>query len=329
MKPPPGRIRIAPAWLTGLVSLACWVGTSAAGAQELGSVASFPLQPEPEPEPGEALPAPQAPAAPQAAPRDTPPPQYPARSGGTLPAPRDTPPPQYPARAGGSAVALASPAAPQHAALGSVPAVGAAPAPLTWPKAPGAPAAAGDPAQDSGEPAGSDGDESLKSLGLMLDGGLPDGAMLSAVYRPLSWVRLHGGGGSNTVSVGLRAGVALIPFGIGPSLTVEAGHYFEGNANGVAATMAGPSYEDTAVLDRVGYDFANAHLGLDFGRETFVFYIHGGMSYIRTQLHQINELLAEQGANDADSSTTLAINGDPTISGFMPSFKLGIVTYLL
>ncbi len=172
-------------------------------------------------------------------------------------------------------------------------------------------------------------EESLKVLGVMLDGGLPDGVMLSPTYRPFSWLRMHAGAGTNSVSWGLRGGIAFIPFGLGPSLTVEAGHYFEGNANGVASRIAGSDYEDSAMLERIGYDFANAHLGLDFGMEKFVFYMHGGMSYLRTTLYNVNETLVQNGADGADSGTSLAVNGDPTLKGVVPSFKLGIVTYFL
>src|ERR1700690_2945931 len=72
----------------------------------------------------------------------------------------------------------------------------------------------------------------LPQLGVMADAGLPDGANASLVFRPLRWLRVHGGGGYNMVSAGVRGGATVVPFGMGPSATLEAGHYFDGNANG-------------------------------------------------------------------------------------------------
>src|SRR5437667_1704551 len=97
----------------------------------------------------------------------------------------------------------------------------------------------------------------LPVLGLAVDGGIPDGATLSAIYRPVSWVRGEVGMGYNMISKGARAGLTLLPFGAGPSATVEAGHFFEGDANGVARSIAGAGFKDSAMLQRVGYDFAN------------------------------------------------------------------------
>src|SRR6185369_4854552 len=111
----------------------------------------------------------------------------------------------------------------------------------------------------------------LPIVGVMTDAGLPDGLAASLVVRPTSWLRLHGGGSYNLISAGVRAGVTLVPFGWGPSLSIEGGHYFEGDANNLMRRFAGSSWSSNAALERVGYDYANAHLGLDFGsrRATF------------------------------------------------------------
>src|SRR5438445_421418 len=66
-------------------------------------------------------------------------------------------------------------------------------------------------------------------LGMMADAGLPDGANASLVFRPARWIRMHGGGGYNMISGGVRAGVTLLaPFVVAPSGTLEVGHYFDG-----------------------------------------------------------------------------------------------------
>jgi hypothetical protein len=174
--------------------------------------------------------------------------------------------------------------------------------------------------QEESEPA-------LKHLGLALQTGLPDGFTGSVVYRPWSWLRAHGGAGYNMIGVSMQGGLALIPFGWGPSLTLEGGHYFEGNANGLARKMAGASFEDSALLERVGYDYANAHLGLELGERTFTFFIHGGMSYVSTELHNVDVALKDVGMNSPDSPE-LSISAPPKVHAFVPSLKLGFIVYV-
>jgi hypothetical protein len=167
----------------------------------------------------------------------------------------------------------------------------------------------------------------LKLFGLQLSTGLPDGATGSVVVRPTSWLRAHLGGGYNMIGPSVQGGLALIPFGWGPSLTVEAGHYFDGNANGLARKMVGPTFEDNALLERVGYDYANGHLGLELGEQTFTFFIHGGMSYISTQVNNVDVALKDATGSDM-STTELSISRPPKIKAFVPSMKLGFILYV-
>lgn len=163
--------------------------------------------------------------------------------------------------------------------------------------------------------------------GLQLDIGVPDGLMLSAVVRPAWWARLHAGAGSNSLSPGIRAGAALTPFGSGPSLALEAGHYFEGDANGLVEGITGAPSEAHAVLRRIGYDFANAHLGLEFGQERVQFFVHGGITYLRTTVHDVNAVINED--STSQQSMTIDITKDPTVVAMVPSVKIGIIAYLL
>jgi hypothetical protein len=162
----------------------------------------------------------------------------------------------------------------------------------------------------------------------MADVGLPDGAGASLVVRPAKWLRLTGGGTYNMISSGLRAGASLLPFGWGPSLSVEGGHYFDGDANGLMRRFAGASYESNAVLERVGYDYANAHLGLDLGLRRVTFFIHAGFSYIRAEVHNVDSAIQSGMSSDSSSSTTLTVNKDPIIRAITPSAKLGLIVYL-
>lgn len=166
----------------------------------------------------------------------------------------------------------------------------------------------------------------LPRLGLMVGGGVPDGATGSAVYRPFSWLRTEAGLSYNMISRGVRAGVSLLPFGAGPSATLEAGHYFSGNANGIARSIAGAGFHDSAILQSVGYDYANAHLGLDFGTRRVVFFLHGGMSYIRADVHNVNAQLAS--AMSGSSNTTVTFAQDPRVRVLTPSAKLGFIFYI-
>jgi hypothetical protein len=169
----------------------------------------------------------------------------------------------------------------------------------------------------------------MRSLGAMLDVGFPDGVMAGATYRPWSWVRLQAGGGSNGVSAGVRGGVVVIPLGAGPSLTLEGGHYFEGDANGIASQIIGPSYENNRTAQHVGYQFANGHVGIEFGKEVCTFFLHGGMSYVRAEIHNVNDVLGGQSNNANGVSTSVSVNGDPVIRAWFPSFKLGFIIHIV
>jgi hypothetical protein len=177
-------------------------------------------------------------------------------------------------------------------------------------------------------PAGPTTARGLPRLGVMADAGLPDGANASLVYRPLRWLRVHGGGGYNMVSEGIRAGATVVPFGMGPSATLETGHYFDGNANGVVQRFAGQSFS-SPLLQRVGYDYCNFHLGLDFGYRRVTFFVHGGMSYVRAQVHNLDSVVSSQAsaASDGNGTTSVSIKQDPTVQAWFPSAKLGLIVY--
>jgi hypothetical protein len=167
----------------------------------------------------------------------------------------------------------------------------------------------------------------LPKIGVMADAGLPDGANASLVFRPLRWLRVHGGGGYNLVSAGVRAGATLVPFGMGPSATLEGGHYFDGNANGAVQRFAGQSFS-SPLLEKFGYDYANFHLGLDLGYRRVTFFIHGGMSYIRAQVHNLDSVVASQTpSSDGNGTTEISIKQDPTVRAWFPSAKLGFIFY--
>jgi hypothetical protein len=174
---------------------------------------------------------------------------------------------------------------------------------------------------------------SLPWLGIMADVGVPDGMQGSLVLRPWRALRASVGGGYNMISKGVRVGVTLLPFGRGPSGTLEVGRYFEGNGNAAAAQFLGAGVSDSFLgpaFQRVGYDFVNAHLGLDFGYKRATFYIHGGMSYVEGKVHNIDQVI---------NHTTPMINGQDangleisvpqgaTVKYIGPSGKIGLIVY--
>jgi hypothetical protein len=130
--------------------------------------------------------------------------------------------------------------------------------------------------------------ETLPSVGVMADAGLPDGAMASIV----------------------RAGFTLVPFKsvVTPTLSFDYGHYPEGDANPIVERFFGDEYS-AEMLEHIGYDFANAHLGFAFGRKRATFYVQGGMSRTTATLH--------------DDSTTV------NLTMWSPSARIGLVVYFL
>jgi hypothetical protein len=173
---------------------------------------------------------------------------------------------------------------------------------------------------------------SLPWIGIMADAGIPDGMQGSIVLRPWKALRASVGGGYNMVSKGVRLGLTLVPFGHGPSGTLEAGHYFEGDATSAAAKFFGPGVEGSAfgpTLQRIGYDYANAHLGLDFGYKRVTFYIHGGMSYVRAQVHHLDQVINNMPSINGQNANGLEISvpQDVTVKYIGPSGKIGLIVY--
>ncbi len=165
--------------------------------------------------------------------------------------------------------------------------------------------------------------EKWPRIGLMLDAGIPDGAIGSLVYRPWKWVRAYAGGGSNSVSAGWRGGFSLLPFGAGPSVSVEYGHYADGNANGLVRSLVSGSFEGSPLLDRIGYDYLNAHVGLDFGGKRFIFFVHGGISKLWAEIHNLNQAVKTSG------STTIEVSQDPKVTVVGSSLKIGLIVFFV
>jgi hypothetical protein len=154
-------------------------------------------------------------------------------------------------------------------------------------------------------------------VGVGADVGVPDGAVASVVVRPIRPIRVSAGISHNYVSPGVRAGVTLVPLRswFSPTLSFDVGHYRDGDANPLARMLTGDAMFSERVLERVGYDYANAHFGLELGRKRCTFFVHAGASRITTAVHGLG-------------SETVTFTEDPRIRAWTPSARLGLILYL-
>lgn len=163
-------------------------------------------------------------------------------------------------------------------------------------------------------------------IGAGLDVGLPDGATVSVVYRPIRALRAHVGLSHNAISLGQRAGLTFSPFSwwATPTLSVEYGRFAEGNANPIARRVSGDSTFDSSTLDRVGYSYQNARLGLELGRKWFTFYLHAGISHISGNVHNLSSAMS----GSDPGMTSVSFSKDPSVRVWSASANLGFVVYL-
>ena len=126
------------------------------------------------------------------------------------------------------------------------------------------------------------------AIGLMADMGVPDGFVGALAVRLHRLVRVHAGGGHNTVSPGVRAGVQVLAWtrAVAPYAALELGHYFQGRPGAwmqdLTRDAAGMDTmdADSVTIERVGYSFGNAHIGLRLGSARAAFYVQGGVSRV-------------------------------------------------
>ena len=162
-------------------------------------------------------------------------------------------------------------------------------------------------------------------VGTMVDVGVPDGASVSIVYRPFRAIRAHAGLSHNLISLGQRVGVTLTPgWWASPTLSLEYGHFAEGNANPLVRAASGDETFSSAVLERIGYNYGNARLGLELGRKWFTFYLHAGMSRITARVHN----LSAETMSETSGTTTVSFSRDPNVRLWTASASLGFVIYL-
>ncbi len=152
-------------------------------------------------------------------------------------------------------------------------------------------------------------------LGGQMDVGVPDGAAVGAMLRPgVPWAHL-GLAYTYGLASGVRAGATLDPvnFPIAPTLTVEAGHTFEGSIHGQWLGLSSAA--------RGSYTYANLHLGLEFGkRDRWRIYLRGGASMIAIHTSGLNTSVGH-----GDQSVSAS---DPNVNAtVLGTAKLGFAVY--
>jgi hypothetical protein len=141
------------------------------------------------------------------------------------------------------------------------------------------------------------------------------------VYHPQGWLRLHAGAGYNLISPGVRAGVSVMRVrgAVRPALIIEGGRYFDGDANPLMQQLTGdPDYHEES-MSQVGYDWASAHLGLELGTSHVRFFLHAGVSEIRSRVRDAGTMGSDAGVR---------FEQDPRLRGRVPSARLGLIFYL-
>lgn len=169
-------------------------------------------------------------------------------------------------------------------------------------------------------------------LGVSADVGVPDGGTASLSVQPLSLVRLQAGVSHNSVSPGVRAGITLLPLDtwIRPVLSLDVGHYWEGDANPMARRLSGDQTIDSPTLRRFHYDYANAQLGLELGKRWGTFYMNAGISRIVSTPHDLDQEIMSDSSSSSSASTdtTVTFSEDPKVTAWTPSARLGFIFYL-
>ena len=158
-------------------------------------------------------------------------------------------------------------------------------------------------------------------VGVMLDVGVPDGVSGSAVLRPIPQLRVHAGVGHNLVSPGVRGGLGLRPLTgvLSPTIAIEGGRYWQANALFMVHAFA-PDVNGAEISEvRVGYDYMNAHLGLDIGAQHTVFFLQLGVSSLWADV-DYDVLLEAGGANQR-------IKGHWETTVTTPSGRLGLMVF--
>jgi len=167
-------------------------------------------------------------------------------------------------------------------------------------------------------------DDRAPLIGVQLDAGFPDGAVLAGAYRPVRYARFDGGLSYNLIGFGLRAGATAIPWDsvIAPTVRAEVGHVFESDASGFIGHFADLSAEEKQALSKVSYTYAGLHVGAEVGSpDTAIVFLRVGVSWYWTALHDYPALVHSLNPNATAS-------GDASVTGRILSLHVGVLIYV-
>ncbi len=162
------------------------------------------------------------------------------------------------------------------------------------------------------------GDGGPARWGLVAEAGFPQGAALSAVFRPAPSVRFFAGPAWNYVGFGVQGGIAVVPwhFAITPVLSAEVGRYFGADVSFIASDSSGVPPELKPLLRDMTYSYGAIHAGIELGSQSGLgLSIQAGLAYVS---------LRARGSATTDSGGTTVEFKDPRVRSTLPSVKLGL-----
>ena len=74
-----------------------------------------------------------------------------------------------------------------------------------------------------------------------------------------------------------------------------------------------------------GYDYADAHLGLELGRRRVTFYLHGGLTRVTGHVRNLDQTT---GGADGSGDVSVSFTRDPSVTLTTLSARLGLVVYI-
>lgn len=167
--------------------------------------------------------------------------------------------------------------------------------------------------------------ERLAPFGLMLDAGATEGSGLSVALRASRHVRLHLGATYNGLRMGGRVGLSLLPVRsrLAPTVTLEVGHARPASVEALTRRLVDRTQPPASALERVGYTYASAHLGLELEVvRGCTFFVRGGASVMRLDVPSLERLdgpfLQGLGPREARGGSLHTV---------LPTAKLGLVAY--
>ncbi len=120
---------------------------------------------------------------------------------------------------------------------------------------------------------------------------------------------------------GERVGPPYFP--IAPSLTLEAGHFFDANANTRVSQFTHVDDNLKPLLERVGYTFVNAQVGLELGHPNwFVFFLRAGLSRVWLSSSDANKVVVTN-----SDGTRITFPADPSARLGIPTAKAGFMFF--